>query len=265
MSAMFVSFKTKPSLFWMLVAMVLLSGRASAGEELIVPTTTVAFDEIKQMPLEDAMGAWCGYGQWQLEQFSDEDFTPEIMATHIYDDPADFFSKPSVKDGQIQLHAFVTEGEAASQGYHQIWCKMKTPIGIHNGGITLVPEAESHQQCNVLNQAAIEWALQQVPDTVRDAFQNHVSIDYQEDKAYSRGDLWYLSKMKLESTGADSYAIQASALRTSSTVEDPKMNDVIEAVLILLFGGMNYCKVLSPEGALQFVQDAAAVQITQNN
>lgn len=221
-------------------------------------TPSVDFETIKALDLEAANDAWCGYGQWYLENFSEETFSPELVETYIYTETLDFFSKPTVNKGVIELHAFSTSGNKAALGYDELWCKMKTPIGLINGGLNFPVEDPAPKTCDTMNQAAIEFALNKVSPEIAQAFyDSSIEIVYADDKSFWRGDQWYLSDLKLNWLNQSQLSIQASGLRTSNTIEDPKLPDIIEAGLILMFGGMNYCKLISPIGAVDLITDIA--------
>lgn len=225
-------------------------------------TPSVDFEIIKTLDLEAANDAWCGYGQWYLENFEKESFAPELVDTFIYTETLDFFSKPSVSNGVIELHAFSTSGNKAALGYDELWCKMKTPIGLINGGLNFPVADPTPKACHTLNQAAIEYALNHVPADIANAFYNrNIDIVFTEDQSFWRGDQWYLSNLRLKWRDETQLSIQASGLRTSNTIEDPALPDIIEAGLILMFGGMNYCKLISPKGAVDLVTDLAQPEL----
>ena len=154
-------------------------------------------------------------------------------------------SKPTIESSQINIHTYIRAGVEASLGYEQIWCKMKNTDAIVMADIGVGPGDLG--ECSLMNQEAIQWALDNVSTDIRDDyFAASITIDYLADEIHAMGVTWAPSEFTFTQVGPDQFTMQATNLRTPADF------------FITTLAGMNYCKLLSPEGARDFVTDVAA-------
>lgn len=208
-------------------------------QEIIIDHTVDFLAGLTPGPFTDAQTNWCEDAQSSLAGYTPGVLSDTYVSNKIHLTLNSIIdSKPSVSAEALRVHTFFAEDPAVALGYEQIWCKTKTAAAIEKAsGIAADVEG---QTCADLNQAAIDYALDQVAPATRDLFLSTVSVDYLEDSAQSTGDAWVNANLSLLAVSENNYTLESPSLRTSTSVP--------------LVGGMHYCKLLSPEGAVAFVE-----------
>jgi predicted dienelactone hydrolase len=183
---------------------------------------------------------WSRLAQQKVENYSEKALGAEKIITTVQSSKKDFLkSKPAIKNGKIYIHAYEPAIAERGSSYDEIWCKLKTRDAISDAAAGGPPQGEP-DSCMVMNQAAIDWALKNVPDKVRSAYEKTgIRITCLPDQQYSRGDQWVNSSVRVKQDSGSEVTVQASSLRTAEWIP--------------WLGGNQYCKLLSPRGAAELV------------
>jgi hypothetical protein len=183
---------------------------------------------------------WSRVAQQKVENYSEKALGAEKITATVQSSKNDFLkSKPAIKDGKIYIQTYVPAIAERSSPYDEIWCKLKSRDAITEAAVGGAPQGEP-ESCMVMNQAAIDWALKNAPETVRSAYEKAgIRITFLPDQQFIRGDQWVASSVRVEQDSSNNVTVQASSLRTPNWI--PRL------------GGNQYCKLLSPRGAAELV------------
>ena len=161
------------------------------------------------------------------------------ISTVDYEDTASFVqSKPLVSSAELITRSYVsTEGP-----YEQLWCKLKSQEAVSS---TLkVTALGSPHACALVQEQVLEAALQEHygTETAHPSLKD-LGISLLEDKDFKTGSQWAPSQLIVKKTAS---GVELQATRLTSPTWVP------------VFGGMNYCKTISPQGARQLIAEASA-------
>jgi hypothetical protein len=200
-------------------------------------------DEIEASTLEEARTNWCLYAQRILENYAKADIPANKVKNIIYTDSGEFIrSKPTVDNGIIYLSTYYPSAQDVEVGYEQIWCKLNTAEKLNQElGICSQGERCSHSRMNNL---ALKWAFNYVDAQTQAAYKKaNIHIDYQQTKKLT-GLTWSSSELNFTKTNNNIYTLETTYLRTGN-------------LLIESLSYKHYCKLLSPKGAIDFIQEVA--------
>lgn len=183
----------------------------------------------------------CVDAQRQLLAFSEQDAAQLSVADTAFSEQDAFVeSKPSAKGKSIETMSFKT----TKQNYEELWCKLKSQEAVL--AESKLSALGKPKECADLNRLQLEEALASLPPEQADSTLEGLGIRLLADKDFGTGSQWAPSSLGIETSAGGVVSIQAMRLKS------PKWIPVI--------GGMNYCKLLSDEGALALVQNQLAAQ-----
>lgn len=157
----------------------------------------------------------------------------EIQDSAYTDLKAFVSSKPSVKDHAIFTSSYLT----TPQGYEELWCKLKSQEAVVSE--SQVSVLGSPRDCSELNRIQLESALAAHPDGSRYSLKS-LGISLLDDLDLKTGSQWAPSNLKLLRDDG-TVRIQSTRLRSPTWIP--------------VVGGMNYCKLISPRGAAQLLDE----------
>lgn len=127
----------------------------------------------------------------------------------------------------------------------EIRSKFNSPQAIWNATGRDVPFAPTPNACSAMNAKTIEWALQNVPETVRQRYlQRGIQLQAGKDIPHSSGPSWIWSYLEFKQARKNGKDIR---ILDSHTMVTPLDHPVPFA------GGKLYCKLLSPARAMDWM------------
>jgi hypothetical protein len=199
-----------------------------------------SLDEIEASTLEEARTNWCLYAQRILENYSKEDITLDNVENTIYTDLGEFLrSKPTVKDGKICLSTYFPSVQEVEVKYEQVWCKLNTNQKLDEE-LSLSSQGK-HRSHSQMNNLALKWAFNYVDPQTQAAFKKaNITVNYRQTQKLT-GLTWSKSELDFKDENKNTYTLETPYLRT-------------ENLLIESLSYKHYCKLLSPKGAVDFIQ-----------
>ena len=146
-------------------------------------------------------------------------------------------SKPSLRQGGVELKRFNFQGEAAPA---QTWCKMKSRQAI--GNYFDVPFEKEARECASANQLVLDAALANLsPEDLQKYENGTLKLELLEDQEFSRGSGWSRSYLRINRDSPGKIQVEASSLWSRRGIP--------------FVGGMRYCKLLAAETAEKLIQE----------
>lgn len=106
---------------------------------------------------------------------------------------------------------------------------------------------EVEQNCAEVNQAAVEWALNQVPEKTKQRYLQDGQIMVQtDDRPQQNGGLWIIQGLQYTDKEVD--GVEKAQIEISSLAYKMKVDFIIS-----IFAGDHYCKLLSPFKAMEWI------------
>lgn len=197
--------------------------------------------KIKASTLEDARSNWCIYVQRIIENYHHDAINSNNVVNTIYTHLDKFLeSKPTVENGKIYTSTYFPAVNEVNANYEQVWCKINTAhrIDAAHLGFRSLGEHQSHSK---MNELALNWAYNYVDDRIKNAYQAaDITINYRETQK-ATGLSWSYSELVFQKRDNKSYLLETPYLRTG--------NLFFEALSY-----KHYCKLLSPKGAVDFIE-----------
>lgn len=157
-----------------------------------------------------------------------------------YEDTKSFVeSKPQISGKSITTGSYLD----GSKAYEGLWCKLKSQEAV-KAEARLDSEGPA-KDCALLNRQQSQEAL--VSLGIEADKLDGLGIQFAADKDFITGSQWSPSSVLVSKKGG---IVSVQAMRLKS------------ATWVPVIGGMNYCKILSPAGALKLVQQQLAAKAT---
>ena len=196
--------------------------------------------EIDAETIEEATSKWCLYAQRILENLSSSTINESTTVNTIYTIKDQFVeSKPKVQNGKIYISTYVPPMSEISSKYEQIWCKI-------NSQNIITGRCGTYRHGSLMNEIAIQWALSYVPAEVRDAYlQSNTAITQTLKNNPLGGSTWVNAQFAINEKGPYQYEFVTPYFRTTWYL------------WISAIENKHYFKIISPQGAVDFVTDIA--------
>lgn len=200
--------------------------------------------DIEATTLEEARTNWCLYAQRIIENYGKTDIPVNQVTNIIYTESGEFIrSKPTVDKGIIYLSTYYPSVQEIEVDYEQVWCKLNTGQKL-NEELGLAFQGK-HRSNSKMNQLALEWAFNYVDAQTKAAFQKaNITINYQQTQKLT-GLTWSRAELVFQKTSDRAYTLGTPYLRTGNLLIEP-------------LSYKHYCKLLSPKGAVDFIQEIAS-------
>jgi hypothetical protein len=198
--------------------------------------------KIEASTLEEARTNWCIYAQRIIENYHRDAINPNNVVNTIYTRLDKFLeSKPTVENGKIYTSTYFPSVNEINADYEQIWCKVNTAHRIDAANLGFRSLGE-HQSNSKMNKLALNWAYNYVDDLSKNAYQAaDITIDYRESQKLT-GFTWSRAELVWQKINNKSYSLETPYLRT-------------ENLLFEALSYKHYCKLLSPKGAVDFIEE----------
>lgn len=199
-------------------------------------STTILGAEFQNQSIDDELDNWCKTAQIQIGNLSPDEISPNTIVNTIHDNRDSFGdSKPKIANGKIEIHTFFND-----KGH--IWCKLKKQKAILKSNLRIKAHGEE-RQCRYMNEMAFNTALDLVDEDMRDQFLAlDINIDFKKDKEFTTGFGWINTDLSFKEVSQNNYQLRSPTLKTS--------------YYFPVLGGMYYCKMISVEGALNFIEES---------
>jgi hypothetical protein len=196
---------------------------------------------------------WCVESQRVVAGFDAETLTDAMILNDVYED-ADHWSsqKSQVKadeDPPVEMRVYIetfcdAELPAPTDLSERIYCKMPNQGRI--SGILEITPANEPGTCKSRNEAAFQWALDQLTPEERSAYEaSGHPVTFLEDEVVGSGAAWLNLPANFElSADGTSYEIGSPSLQSEFNPDDPDPQTL---------EGVHYCKLVTPAQALYWV------------
>ncbi len=149
-------------------------------------------------------------------------------------------SKPSLGNDNITTRTLTVDDGP----YEQLWCKLKSQESVRAAfGLQVLGEVNG---CRLAQQKIFQEQLLELG--LADRSLQDLGLRLLDDQDFRTGSGWAPSQVLVENDGFGAVNVQAMRLKTIRWVP--------------IFGGMNYCKLISPAGARELLLDRARSQPT---
>ncbi len=202
---------------------------------------------------EELTKTWCVESQRVVAGFDAETLTDDMILNDLYDVRDTWSSQKSQVDADedppVEIRVYIepfcdVELPAPTDLSERIYCKMPNQDRI--AGILEITPASEPGTCKSRNEAAFQWALDQLTTEERNAYEcgGH-PVTFLEDEVVGSGAAWLNLTADFElSADGTSYEIGSPSLQSEFNPDDPD-NQTLE--------GVHYCKLVTPDQALYWV------------